>query len=511
MKDVFNEYLKSTEEMRAILALRSPEEAAYDKEVGGGLKKGWSITKALKRAALKHPDEALQWDDDSIPGIREKYEWLMEHEDIMAKAKAMGFKEDRGRIEALQRLGDVTDTDPSQAGGAHGASFNAVNRILEKEMERDPRLSEELAAKGKGVLAFGRQMTDEQLLEKLRSLGVDLDRTSFGDLRRGVLSAADMAEQLVRKYDLRFKGFEEDWLWVCLAVLWERWYPEAPSLEMIDDAMQEGYERAEKQSAAEAGDLWLGVWKNILAVMDAQGMKLLDDFDERFSGTQSVGNWVQDVEMELHNAGIDNPSYCSEKIRFCEEVIQRTPEQDELTIENMRRSIGDAYAQMGDMRKADELFQERLTVDPQWGWGWIGWSDCYGFWKRKHYNPGRAEEILKQGLAVSGVRDKSDMLERLMTVYEDMGRQDYVVRVQEELASVDDDPRGGEIRETTEVSAHDNVLSVRTKVRFGGMGMPLDDLGRSRTTAPQEPQKKVGRNEPCPCGSGKKFKKCCGS
>ncbi|MDD3234623.1 MAG: SEC-C metal-binding domain-containing protein [Candidatus Omnitrophica bacterium] len=24
-------------------------------------------------------------------------------------------------------------------------------------------------------------------------------------------------------------------------------------------------------------------------------------------------------------------------------------------------------------------------------------------------------------------------------------------------------------------------------------------------------QNKVGRNEPCPCGSGKKFKKCCGA
>ncbi|MDY3365198.1 MAG: SEC-C metal-binding domain-containing protein [Prevotella sp.] len=22
---------------------------------------------------------------------------------------------------------------------------------------------------------------------------------------------------------------------------------------------------------------------------------------------------------------------------------------------------------------------------------------------------------------------------------------------------------------------------------------------------------KIGRNEPCPCGSGKKYKKCCGS
>lgn len=24
------------------------------------------------------------------------------------------------------------------------------------------------------------------------------------------------------------------------------------------------------------------------------------------------------------------------------------------------------------------------------------------------------------------------------------------------------------------------------------------------------PARKVGRNEPCPCGSGKKYKKCCG-
>jgi Protein of unknown function (DUF1186)/SEC-C motif len=36
----------------------------------------------------------------------------------------------------------------------------------------------------------------------------------------------------------------------------------------------------------------------------------------------------------------------------------------------------------------------------------------------------------------------------------------------------------------------------------------LDDLAVApiRRTAP-----KIGRNEPCPCGSGKKFKKCCGS
>ena len=26
---------------------------------------------------------------------------------------------------------------------------------------------------------------------------------------------------------------------------------------------------------------------------------------------------------------------------------------------------------------------------------------------------------------------------------------------------------------------------------------------------PKEAEKKVGRNDPCPCGSGKKYKKCC--
>ena len=29
-------------------------------------------------------------------------------------------------------------------------------------------------------------------------------------------------------------------------------------------------------------------------------------------------------------------------------------------------------------------------------------------------------------------------------------------------------------------------------------------------TQPIEKENKVGRNDPCPCGSGKKYKKCCG-
>ena len=33
------------------------------------------------------------------------------------------------------------------------------------------------------------------------------------------------------------------------------------------------------------------------------------------------------------------------------------------------------------------------------------------------------------------------------------------------------------------------------------------DFNRSRIVVKED---KVGRNDPCPCGSGKKYKKCCG-
>ncbi|MFS0784554.1 SEC-C metal-binding domain-containing protein [Bacillus sp. 1P06AnD] len=39
---------------------------------------------------------------------------------------------------------------------------------------------------------------------------------------------------------------------------------------------------------------------------------------------------------------------------------------------------------------------------------------------------------------------------------------------------------------------------------------PVELAPAKQGTAPQAKSDKVGRNEPCPCGSGKKYKKCCG-
>ena len=64
------------------------------------------------------------------------------------------------------------------------------------------------------------------------------------------------------------------------------------------------------------------------------------------------------------------------------------------------------------------------------------------------------------------------------------------------------------------VSSAGKVLRQKTQVNFGGAGLPLSELsnvaGGLRETPTPVTRHKVGRNEPCPCGRGKKFKKCCG-
>jgi preprotein translocase subunit SecA len=43
---------------------------------------------------------------------------------------------------------------------------------------------------------------------------------------------------------------------------------------------------------------------------------------------------------------------------------------------------------------------------------------------------------------------------------------------------------------------------------FSFFNLPDDDFGQQTPFVRETP--KVGRNDPCPCGSGKKYKKCCG-
>jgi SEC-C motif len=66
--------------------------------------------------------------------------------------------------------------------------------------------------------------------------------------------------------------------------------------------------------------------------------------------------------------------------------------------------------------------------------------------------------------------------------------------------------------EASEVAAN----TIRTCLQLGAAAHieytePRPRRRGSRVSAASPPVRRVGRNEPCPCGSGKKFRKCCGA
>ena len=129
----------------------------------------------------------------------------------------------------------------------------------------------------------------------------------------------------------------------------------------------------------------------MLRLCDATRISSIEEFDDRFPLTQSLFNWIQDLEMALENAGRDDREMLQALIDFCEESFRRFPREDQLMTENRRRALGGAYFDAGTTEKAEELFGSSLDADPGWGWGWIGWADCYlpRAWPDGGLRPGR--------------------------------------------------------------------------------------------------------------------------
>jgi tetratricopeptide (TPR) repeat protein len=88
------------------------------------------------------------------------------------------------------------------------------------------------------------------------------------------------------------------------------------------------------------------------------------------------------------------------------------------------------------------------------------------------------------------------------------GERDKNLRLAERITSAIDTAAG--------VVQAGNVLREETTITFGDERLPLSEppnlaSGLRRPYSPATMGKqKVGRNQPCPCGSGKKYKKCCG-
>jgi hypothetical protein len=65
-----------------------------------------------------------------------------------------------------------------------------------------------------------------------------------------------------------------DWVWISLLALWQRWWPDRPGLELLDDKMQAGYARDAEFRAVEFYSR--GRDSSVLSPIAAQGRPRLE-------------------------------------------------------------------------------------------------------------------------------------------------------------------------------------------------------------------------------------------
>ncbi len=82
-------------------------------------------------------------------------------------------------------------------------------------------------------------MSDEDLLSKLHSLRFSMNRSRLLEMIPRFASAQDMSEALFLEHKTNIPGTMEDWVWIALTCLWERWSPDEPNMEIVDGRPQE--------------------------------------------------------------------------------------------------------------------------------------------------------------------------------------------------------------------------------------------------------------------------------
>lgn len=264
--------------------------------------------------------------------------------------------------------------------------------------------------------------TSKEIIAKLRRFGVDFDEGQFQKDVKRFYSACELADHWKKKFIITATSFDLDFIWMACVVLWKRLAPDVINSEQLDELMQEGYDLVQAEGidkTVEGCKLWLQVWDH-LKNRFTKDMKSIEAAEKVFSGMQSLFNWCQDFEQELHNAGIYDRSFFQKKIEYCKEFYSFFPDSDQLLMINMKRAEAESYFSLGRAEEGDKAFEVLIEEYPDSVWGYIGWGDVYYLFNSSgiEKNLTKAKKIYQLALNINS-EEKKYVIERLESLNKD--------------------------------------------------------------------------------------------
>lgn len=233
----------------------------------------------------------------------------------------------------------------------------ASPRALDGIADPVVRASVERGLRDVWTIAKVAALSTEAIEERLRRMGVRYTREDFLASTAGRRSAWSIADLWRERDPVTCQGQEEDFLGLAACELWKRLAPAVPSMEMLDDWMQDGYALVEQRDEAAACDRWWRVWCLLVPWFDST-MRDVHEADEAFQGFQSIFNWCQDFEAQLQSAAQRDRYYAAIGRRYCEEFIGQFTDADDLLQVNFRRALARFHFGLGDTAAGEATLRE---------------------------------------------------------------------------------------------------------------------------------------------------------
>jgi len=317
------------------------------------------------------------------------------------------------------------------------------------------------------------RMATDEIEARMKALVPGFDLGEFAARAEHYISCEDLAEEEFCPLDA-ISDIDEDFIFIACEELWKRLIPDRPAVEhlgeLIDDNIEEiagAEERGEwdrvEQLSTETFEL---IYKHIIEQRPA-GYRVKHEFYEKLQGSA-----LYDIEIFI-NTHLVLLHLCEEHNRVIElaEILSKAFEDD--TFQDHKAQ---SLFALGRREEGEDCYREIISRNPDNIWLPVLAGDCflqYGekdFEKAKSYYALAFDAARKTPDSPEGREDLYAVYERVINLAREMGEMDRADRLQRMLDS-------------------------------------LRELSSDGTPATEG---KVGRNDPCPCGSGKKYKKCCG-
>ncbi len=332
--------------------------------------------------------------------------------------------------------------------------------------------------------------TTNAIFEKLRELGVDTDADRFAD-QAHVATRCMALEETWRKGLSLDDSPWDDFPFLASEALWRRLTPDLPCPELIAERLEEHIRSAD-------GRPRVATYEQQRADMAEAGLVL--DYLDRFESDERAAKFDELRDCGLHDFG----PWLLELVLACgdlypDEVTRLADRMSEFyEAENFQGDLACALAHAKREDEALERVRRNLELFPDDVWIRIKAGDAH----EEMGNDEQALRFYREALPMaSEPYDWDGVEERLIDLLEATGRADEW----EELKRRHPRPALPSVFST----AKPDHMSSATHARPDTDWLSGDPQRTAAFISSSRPDPKVGRNDPCPCGSGRKHKKCC--